>query len=675
MMARRSGWLPPRRTVALFITVAAVSVAALAWMGARLLVQERALEGQRLQERREAVADRVVAALEQALLAEERRLAGPGTADFTESDDVLVLAAGQDGIRIVPPKAVLFYPVAPPGRDAPAELYSRAERLEFAERDHAGAIAALRPLAASSDPDIKAGAQLRLARNLRKAGRPDEALEVFARLSDSTGTVSGLPAGVVGRSARCLLLEELGRQDALRAEARDLCDGLASGRWTLDRDAYLHYSNQTTRWLDEEAAAGDGRRALAEGVWWLWNNLRAERGPQPDSMGRRSLRVLGNPVTILWRASGGAVTALVAGPRYQQRRWFDPVFTAPDFSSVRISVSDHGSGPIDGAPAPTGLPITLRSASVTALPWDVSVTTADSGGSLGSFAQRRRLMIFNLALVILSVIAASYFAGRAVSRELAAATLQSDFVSAVSHEFRTPLTSMKQFTHMLVEDDNLPAEERREFYRAQERATRRLSRLVESLLDFGRMEAGARPYRLQPLDAAELVRTVVEEFRQEGGGKGFTIECAVPETAVPIDGDREALVQALWNLLDNAVKYSGDSRTVRVEAEDGDHVSIRVRDQGLGISPAEQRKIFDKFARGSSAVQAGIRGTGIGLAMVRHIVDAHGGRVTAESQPGRGSTFTIELPAGRIQESGVGNHGPGTDSQVRRAAETSFPES
>jgi two-component system phosphate regulon sensor histidine kinase PhoR len=118
---------------------------------------------------------------------------------------------------------------------------------------------------------------------------------------------------------------------------------------------------------------------------------------------------------------------------------------------------------------------------------------------------------------------------------------------------------------------------------------------------------------------------------------------------VPIDGDREALAQALWNLLDNAVKYSGASRTVGVEvAGRGNVVAIRVRDEGLGIPSAERRRIFDKFARGSSAVAAGIKGTGIGLAMVRHIVDAHGGKVTLESRPGGGSTFTIELPRGRM---------------------------
>jgi two-component system, OmpR family, phosphate regulon sensor histidine kinase PhoR len=250
--------------------------------------------------------------------------------------------------------------------------------------------------------------------------------------------------------------------------------------------------------------------------------------------------------------------------------------------------------------------------------------------------------------VVLFVIAATYFAGRTLSRELAAATLQSDFVSAVSHEFRTPLTSMTQFTEMLVEDDTLPPDERRACYEAQERATRRLARLVESLLDFGRMEAGARPYRREPLDAGELAETVVEEFRQESGSRGFTIACTVPRRPVPIDGDREALAQAAWNLLDNAVKYSGDSRSIRVEVGAEDPVAIRVSDRGLGITPGEQRRIFKKFARGSNAVAAGIKGTGIGLAMVRHIVDAHGGRVTVESRPGEGSTFTIELPAGRM---------------------------
>jgi signal transduction histidine kinase len=255
------------------------------------------------------------------------------------------------------------------------------------------------------------------------------------------------------------------------------------------------------------------------------------------------------------------------------------------------------------------------------------------------------MMLTGLAMLALLVIAASYLIGRAVSRELAAARLQSDFVSAVSHEFRTPLTSMLQFTEMLIEDESLPEEKRRAFYGAQERATRRLTRLVESLLDFGRMEAGAKPYRLERLDAGRLVKATVDEFIRDAGSEGLVMECAVPAEGPLVKADGEALAQALWNLLDNAVKYSGDKAVVHVEVDPGNQVAIRVRDQGIGIPPPEKDQIFRKFVRGSSAKERGIKGTGIGLAMVKHIVDAHGGRIRVESVPGKGSTFTILLPS------------------------------
>lgn len=187
-------------------------------MGARLLTQERALEAQRLEERREAAADRVVAALEQVLLAEERRLANPKLADLVAGDDLLAVVAGSAGIEVWPEKAIPFYPVMPAAREAPPELYSPAERLEYVERNHARAIAVLRSLAASRDSAVRAGAQLRLARNLREVGRADEALEVLRELREGTGAVSGVPAGLVARSARCLLLEELGRGEQLRQE-------------------------------------------------------------------------------------------------------------------------------------------------------------------------------------------------------------------------------------------------------------------------------------------------------------------------------------------------------------------------------------------------------------------------------------------------------------------------
>jgi signal transduction histidine kinase len=174
-----------------------------------------------------------------------------------------------------------------------------------------------------------------------------------------------------------------------------------------------------------------------------------------------------------------------------------------------------------------------------------------------------------------------------------------------------------------------------------------LTRLVESLLDFGRMEAGARPYRLEPLDVAALAEDVVRDFRQQVDGAGFTIHYTGPPGGVMARADRDALTQALWNLLDNAVKYSGESRDVHVEVERNRDVVIRVRDAGYGIAPSEQKQIFRKFARGAAAREHGVKGTGIGLAMVKHIVDAHGGTIRVDSEPDRGSTFTIGLPQTR----------------------------
>jgi len=657
MASLRSREHPSRRTSILFLGVAAVAVAALVWMGVRLLQQDRALEAQQLRERREAVADRMIVALEQALLAEERRLTDLPKVDFTlpADDGVLILSdsSGSPGcseFRVWPDNALLYYPVIPAGREAPASLYADAEKFEFLNQNYTRAIIDLRPLIQAEDPTVRAGARFRLARNLRKAGDLEAALETYAVLAKSSDhgvSISGVPAELVARRARCVLLEELGRRAELEQEAHRLYDDLRGGRWRLDRASYLYYRDQASRWLSRQPEPDAKQQALADAVGWLWQNRQAIANVERDSSGRRSFRGQDTSVTILWLVSNERLAAIVAGPDYQHNRWFDPIIGSADFRGVRVGIRDADNALVYGDEPAAGAPATSRLASVTGLPWDIAVVNADPEADLSQFAQRRRLMMMGLGMLALLVIAASYLIGRAVSRELAAARLQSDFVSAVSHEFRTPLTSMRQFTEMLVEDENLPAEKRREFYGAQERATRRLSRLVESLLDFGRMEAGARPYRLERLDVGGLVKDTVKDFRRETNSDSLVMECAVPDEGPPAKADREAIAQAIWNLLDNAVKYSGEKPVVHVEVEAGHHqIVIRVRDQGVGISPSEKNRILRKFVRGSSAKVCGVKGTGIGLAMVKHIVDAHNGKVLVESEPGKGSTFTILLPGG-----------------------------
>jgi signal transduction histidine kinase len=189
----------------------------------------------------------------------------------------------------------------------------------------------------------------------------------------------------------------------------------------------------------------------------------------------------------------------------------------------------------------------------------------------------------------------------------------------------------------------VPSEERRQkYYSVLAGEAHRLQRLVEGLLHFGRMEAGAQEYRMEQVETGELVRRAVEEV-EPGGGR---IDVSDSEAA-RVNGDLEALTAAVRNLLDNALKYSHMDSRVEAGWRRGDgQVFIFVRDQGAGIPAEEQKAVFEKFVRGRRAVADSIKGTGVGLAMVKHIMTAHGGEVRLESKPGQGCTFTLVLPAG-----------------------------
>ncbi|MFC2156615.1 ATP-binding protein [Acidobacteriota bacterium] len=640
-----------QKTTFLLLAAAVVSVIALIWMGLRLMQQDRILEIQQLEEKREAAADRIVSALEQILSNEEQKLVKPHAVDFSLlEDDYIEIFSDSDGIKAQPEKKLLYYPILLTGMEAPTLPFVEADRAEFQNNNFNQAISLLRPLSRSKDLLIRTAANLRLARILRKAGRMNEALKAYESFESpdiqSQVTVSGIPIDLVARRARCALLEEMGDLDTLKTEAQGLLQDLNGGSWQLDRSSYLYYSGQAEEWAGQGSESTNPSHALAEAVWWLWENeIKVERSGS-NLKGRRCLNFFNSPVSVLWQESMDGWAAVVAGPAYQRTYWYEPLFSSPDFSSFRISLSDSEGNLIFGEKILDAASSSIRSSLTSGLPWNIYLVEADPEAGLGQFAQRRRLLMAGLGILILLVFAVSILISRSVSRELAAARLQADFVSAVSHEFRTPLTSMRQFTEMLNEDDNLPAEKRRTFYKAQARATNRLSRLVESLLDFGRMEAGARPYSLEPMDAGELVKDIVEEFKQETGSEDIIIECVVPDVDFPVNGDREALAQALWNLLDNAVKYSGENKRIHVEVEEGDPVAIRVQDQGLGIPLSERSRIFRKFVRGTNTDIQGIKGTGIGLAVVKHIVDAHGGDISVISESGQGSTFTIHLPTG-----------------------------
>ena len=232
-----------------------------------------------------------------------------------------------------------------------------------------------------------------------------------------------------------------------------------------------------------------------------------------------------------------------------------------------------------------------------------------------------------------------------VRREAHLSRLKSDFVANVSHELKTPLALIRLFAETL-ELGRVPTEDKaRQYYRVINKESQRLTQLINNILDFSRIEAGRKEYRFAPTNVGRIVNDVLEAYRFQIEQQGFEITVDVEPDLAEVEADSEALGQALLNLVNNAIKYSRETKSIALAVRGaGDRVAISVADRGIGVPKAEQRKIFEKFYRGEASLVHETKGSGLGLSLVEHIMEAHGGSVEIESTPGKGSTFTLVLP-------------------------------
>ncbi|MGK3964878.1 sensor histidine kinase [Sorangium sp. So ce118] len=229
-------------------------------------------------------------------------------------------------------------------------------------------------------------------------------------------------------------------------------------------------------------------------------------------------------------------------------------------------------------------------------------------------------------------------------RERNLSELQADFVSKVSHELRTPLTSIRMFTETLkLRRGDTSSEDR--CIDALTKESARLQQLIDRLLDWGRMESGRRVYELSEHHLGDVVNEAIHAFEPTREKRSVELDVAVDANLPPVLCDHSALVDAIVNLLSNAYKYGGQPRHIRVSA----HVinrsaMITVRDNGKGIARQEHKRIFEKFYRVDDLLARQQDGSGLGLSIVKHVIRAHGGRILVDSEPGKGSTFTLVLP-------------------------------
>jgi signal transduction histidine kinase len=259
-----------------------------------------------------------------------------------------------------------------------------------------------------------------------------------------------------------------------------------------------------------------------------------------------------------------------------------------------------------------------------------------------NFVRTGFLMLGALSLLMGGGLLLTY---RNVARELALAKLKSDFVSNVSHELRTPLALIRLYAETLELGRLSYPEKRQEYYEIIRKESERLTSLINNILDFSRIESGKKEYSFRETDVADLVRSTLESYRFEIEQNGFQFEQKIDNDLPPVCVDREAIARSLVNLVNNAVKYSATEKYLGVYLyrQDGG-VNLEVVDHGIGIPAKEQPKIFEKFYRVGDPLVHNTKGSGLGLSLVRHIVQAHGGKVAVESAPGQGSKFTITLP-------------------------------
>jgi signal transduction histidine kinase len=589
-------WFKPALII-LFL-IAGVSITVLGWFGLTLLRQESTVQSQHAQERLEQSADRVSARLRVTVSQISTNLA-TRRPDPADSESLILTFHATD---LTSSRRLLYWPFPSTDPEAPFSMFLEGESLEYRQGQPYLARVWYSKLAASLNPAVRAGALLREARVLRNLGKSEESQGVYRKLTTLEGVqIAGAPADLVGRLA-------------LGGDLANLQQALLESRWRLTRGQFEFYWNQ----------CAPNQQPPAEKILWADSaSLLARTRPESNQI----LFVHGTPLYLI--AAGNR--AFIVRPEVLMRRATanEPILYAAVDPSGRIL-----AGRKDG----DGRPV-IRTAAESQLPWTLSFTRAPSLSD-SDLANRKRFLLLGLGVTVLFLGAGTFFIAHAIQREAQLARLQAGFIAAVSHEFRSPLTSLRHLSEILAEG-RLPREERRQlYYDNLVHETHRLQRLVETLLNFGGMEAGTRPYNLQPVDLSRLIERVRLDLEAQR-----RIEVTGSAASCLVEADPEALSIALRNLLDNALKYSPADSLVRLDwSFEGASAAIRVHDQGAGIHAAERKIIFKKFVRGSAAAQGNVKGTGVGLAIVDHIVKAHRGSIHVASEPGRGSTFTLHMP-------------------------------
>jgi len=607
----------------------------------------------------------------------------------------LFILRGSKDVRY--PAAKLSY--LPDGRRGPGPLplidpegaaaFDQAQRREFRLNDLAGALAAYRrALERAKAAPLRGMILNAVARVQKKSGLLREAISTYETIARDHADIvlsGGMPLGPSAALEACLLSRDAGDAPKALKASFELYRSLIRSRWVLEKAEYRFFLDSAGGLIGDLLAGAPPDGSDIVGLRKELQALEAEEGESRARTERLivfqegaapALGVKAKPpggldgrdrefqrvaldigsfaylVSVGGAASGGSgLSDLVWGIIIDADKFRGQVvgpalrghFPA---GSPSWSVKSRDGAVLLASEDPAAGPVIYRTGFPSNVPdWSLEFHQPPPHLIKTFLLSRRGLYFFVFLLIAGILVFGLVLTTRSVSRELELARMKSDFVATVSHEFKSPLTSIRQLAEML-QSGRVPSEERRQqYYDVLLEQSERLALLTDNILSLAKIEEGRAELKLEPTDVGAFLTDVVGSYQERVRHEGFDIELKLGDRLPRLELDRAALSQAVTNLVDNAVKYSGDSRKVTVDAfVEGPSLTIAVRDFGIGIRKADIDRVFERFFRGGDGLTRTVKGSGLGLTLVREIVEAHGGKVHVASEPGKGSVFSVRLP-------------------------------
>ncbi|MDP3642705.1 MAG: HAMP domain-containing sensor histidine kinase [Bacteroidota bacterium] len=544
-------------------------------------------------------------------------------------------------------------------------------RLEFREQRFPEALRFYQnKLLKSNEPVEKIFALVASARLYLKMNQPEKAKLVYEQIRTDylECLLNGqIPVGLMAGLEIMKINQSLGEKDEMRANSLQFLKLLRQPSCEYDKNQFdLFYQSskeiipQKDPVIDSLFAELDIERARTDYLIRLINrpDLMAMNGNNHINLGKDGIScipIYSNElvaVYLSWEKSNGVRASMVIDFPAYLKSSSEKLIQKPDpNSSVNVKIEDNNGRLIFPRviqeetgyltfPFPDNLPQYKLLLSENQPGFITTLLKAGSG-----------IYFYIFLLIALLMVLGFVFTIYTLNEELRLNKLKSEFISNVSHELKSPLTSIRMMTEMLTHNRVQTEERKSAYYSAMLEESERLSHLIDNILDFSRMDDDRKKYDFIDLDVDELLLKFLESTRERLPEPGFDIRYNCSDRIPIIRADKNAILQVLYNLVDNAIKFSGTSRQIDINLfSKEDELLLCVKDYGIGISSKDQEKIFDRFYRGDEPQRMGIRGSGIGLTIVKKIMEAHKGRLTLESRPGEGSTFMVSIPL-----SGVNN--------------------